>query len=200
MSPVLAFHRKSRTDHAPPLVLVEMFEDQLIPQPSFQIDFARAVLDNCRCLLKRARTIGWPIAFAIDAQRLHQTKWSRTGWIDGFRPSRADMVFETSKYSCYSSSEFADAVTRSGNSFLLAGFSGGRTCLTTLIEAANHNHHGGIVEDACYFHALHGLDAHDSVRALLAVVKSYATTITTSEWLAIVGASRPILESTYDTE
>jgi nicotinamidase-related amidase len=200
MSVVLSFDRFRQRKRVPPLVLVDMFEDQRGRAPSIRSEDVSAVLTNCRLLLDNARSIGWPLGFTVDAHRLHQKHHLGAAWIDGFRPHRSDMVFETEGDSCYSSAEFAEAVTSTGNCFLLAGFSGARTCLTTLIDAPNHGHCGGIVEDACYVPALNGLDALASHRALIAVVSSYATTLTTTEWLNVGDTSRSELEPFHDAE
>lgn len=176
MSVVLPLKKCRRS--APPLVFAGLFEaraDTRTRNPD-----AEQVLANCRRLLEQARATDWPLAFTVDAARLHQGP-EPAGWIDGFRPRPADMLFETRGDSCYADPAFADAMTAAGRSFLLAGLSGNRTCLATLIEAPAYGHHGGLVEDACYVAPLKGLDAPASRRALAAVASSYATTLTTAD-------------------
>lgn len=196
MNRVVSFPRSPTVRPAPPLVMVEMLEDRIESRLAVPAETAAAVVDNCRCLLTRARSIGWPTAFTLNARRLHDANWSGVPWIDGFRPCRNDMIFEIDKSSCYSSPEFADAITQSGNSFLLAGFSGEQTCLSTLVEATNYGHHGGIVVDACHVRLLNGFDAHGSLKALLAVVGNFASTITTADWLETTQAPLGIVEAT----
>jgi len=198
MSVVLAFDHFRRRRFAPPLVFVDMFRTPFGQDPASPGEDTGAVLENCQHLLKCARSIAWPLAFVVNVQRLRATPNSSVDWSDGFRPSRTDMVFETKSESCYSNPEFSEAMTRAGNCFLLAGLSGSRTCLATLVEASAHGHHGGLIEDACHIPPLNGLDAPDSRRAFVAVASSYATTLTTAEWLDISGASRSEMESVYD--
>lgn len=198
MSVVLTFDHFRQKRFAPPLVFVDMFQSPFGEGSAFPGEDAEVVVENCQRLLKCARSIAWPLAFAINVQRLRNAPHSNVDWSDGFRPGRTDMVFETKSDSCYSNPEFSEAMTRAGNCFLLAGFSGSRTCLATLVEASAHGHHGGLIEDACHIPPLNGLDAADSRRAFVAVASSYATTLTTAEWLDISGKSRSKMESVHD--
>ena len=184
----------------PPLVFVDMFEVQFDSAAPLRSEYAPTALTNCRLVLNVARLIGWPLGFAVDAQRLGRGPHSGATWINGFRPYRSDMVFETNGESCYSSMEFAEAISSAGNCFLLAGFFNGRACLTTLVEASAHGHHGGLIEDACYFSPLNGLDAPASRQAHIAVASCYATTLTTTELLDIGNVPQSELEFTDDAK
>jgi len=110
------------------------------------------------------------------------------------------MIFECAAGSCYSSDEFADAMTNAGNCYLLAGFSAERTCLATLVEASRHGHHVGFVEDASYSGCLPGYSAQESRRALLAVARQHATILTTKEWIEVAGTPRCELVPNYDND
>ncbi len=198
MSVVIPFGRFLRRTNVPPLLFVEMFEYQLdgpIPRRSEQVQSA---IESCRVLLEHARSQGWPIGFTISLSRTQRTKGAGLGWIEGFQPRRGDMVFETSADTCYSSTEFAEAMTNMGNSFLLAGFSGERVCLATLIDAPRHGHNAGLVEDATCVRQLNGLGMAESHRALVAVASNHATVLTSREWLHFGGTPRPTVEPCYD--
>lgn len=192
MSVVIPFGRFLRRTNVPPLLFVEMFE--------YQLDGRRAeqpALENCRGLLEHARSQGWPVGFTIALSRAHRTK-TGLGWIEGFQPRRGDMVFETSADTCYSSDEFAEAMTNAGNCFLLAGFSGERVCLATLIDAARNGHNAGLVEDATSVRQMPGLDLSESHRALVAIAGNHGAILTTQEWIRYGGTPRSTLEPCYD--
>jgi len=198
MSVVIPFDRFRRRTNVPPLLFVEMFEYQLDGPAVRCTDQVASALANCRTLLEHARSQGWTVGFTISLSRTQKPKGTGLGWIDGFQPRRRDMVFETGGDSCYSSSEFAEAMTIAGNCFLLAGFSGERVCLATLIDAARNGHNAGLIEDATCVRQMQGLDTADSHRALVAIAGNHGTILTSREWLHFGGAPLSNPEPRYD--
>jgi nicotinamidase-related amidase len=198
MSVVIPFRRFLRRTDVPPLLFVEMFEYQLDEPMPARTEQAVSALANCRSLLEHARSQGWPVGFTISLSRTRKLEGAGLGWIEGFQPRRRDMVFETSGDSCYTSTEFAEAMTSAGNCFLLAGFSGERICLATFIDAARNGHRAGLIEDATCVRQMHGLNATESHRALIAIASNHATILTAREWLHYGGTTRPDLEPCYD--
>jgi nicotinamidase-related amidase len=182
------YHQKWRA--APPLVFVDMLRDQIEPEPGFGRDAIEPVLARCRALLEEARERHWPVAFVRSAARATTMRASASSrWIEGFEPTRADMVFDRAGPSCYSNDEFANAMDAAGRVFVLAGFSGESTCLTTLIDAAQNNHFVGLVQDASATRPLPGLDAAESHRAVLAVSGRYATIVTAEHWIDVAAGT-----------
>lgn len=191
---VIPFRHHDRSKAVPPIVFVEMFEDipeapcRLRPEPIM------STLANCRILLDHARSAGWPLGFVVAAERARRNVHGGLPWIDGFRPQRTDMVFETTENSCYSSEAFADAMTDAGNCYLIAGFSGECIGLATLVEASRHGHDVGLIEDAVHSEPLSGCDAFESHRALVAVASSHAKILSAKGWLEIAGTPHSELE------
>lgn len=183
MGTVITVERFWRRRTAAPIIFVEMFEDQLQYDSSLRQRPAAKVLSNCRKLQAEARACGRPIAFAAAAQRSGRICGGMP-WIEGFAPLKTDTVFRPPGDSCYSSEAFLRAIEAAGRCFLLAGFSGERFCLATLIDTAAFGHHGALIRDASSTWPLPGYTAQSSHRAVAAIASRYATILDTSEWLA----------------
>jgi len=183
MSQIIQFEQYQRLRCAPPLVFVDMLEDQLAGLATHE---AAPMLAKCRVLLDEARKRHWPVAFVRPPQQ-------RPGrWIDGFEPHRSDMIFDRIGQSCYSSEEFAGAMDASGRVFVVAGFSTDSCCLATLIEASQNNHFAGLVEDATATRPLPGYDAAESHRAVMAVASRHGTIVTAEHWIGVTtGTAQP---------
>lgn len=199
MSVVVQFNRYRNRRIAPPLVLVDMHQEQLDYEAGFSTRNVAPVLAKCRQLLERARSQKWPVAFV---RPLPKVQWDYAGlagqavprWIEGFEPLRTDMIFDRTASSCYTSAEFYGAMDQAGGEFVLAGFSADTTCLTTLTDAARVNHCAGLIEDATATRPLSGLSAADSHRAVLALAGRYATVMTARRWIEAANLSPSPLE------
>ena len=198
MSSVIQFERHLKRRLAPPLVFVEMHQDQFAGNPAFDANILKTVLANLRALLDRVRFEGWPVAFVAAFGRVQHRTRSGLAWIEGFKPQRCDMVFEPTEDSCYSSTEFGAAMTSAGSHFVLAGFSFERVCLSTLIESPAHGHRASVIADASITGPLRGCSAVESQRAVAAIASRYATVLTTASWLNRVDGSSYRLEASDD--
>jgi len=196
MSAVIPFQRYQRRCQAPPLVFVEMYREHLDGGAAG----AAAAVANCRFLIERARSEGWPVAFVTPDQRWHDRRRSDRHWIDGFRPQRSDMIFEPKAASCYSSAEFAETMDEFGMRFVLAGFLGESVCLATLIDAAAYGHRAGFIEDATACRPFAGQGAAESHRAVVATANRYAAVVTAARWLRIAGSQQSELELCHDIQ
>jgi hypothetical protein len=195
---VIPFERLGERRPVPPLVFVELHNDQLADRSAFGDTQVARVLRNCRMLRDIARARGWPLGFLNPLPPRHETyRRAQAPWIEGFEPRRDDMVFERTDGSCYSSLEFADAIADLGSEFVLAGFSGDGACLATLIDAARHGHRASFIEDASATRPLDGFNAVESHRALVAIASRYATIVSTDYWIKVAGTihSAPELQN-----
>jgi nicotinamidase-related amidase len=197
VSCVIPFRRQRRQRSVPPLVFVDLHNDQLAETDEFRAAHFVQALDNCRLLLAHARREQWPIAFVAPLQSTGMRGSRRALWIPGFEPSRSDMVFHRSDASCYSSREFADAMSDAGSTFMLAGFSTEDACLATMIDAARMGQYVGLVTDASITRPLPGYSADDSHRFVVALAGRYAGLITARQWIEIAGTVRPDPEPEY---
>lgn len=190
MSEVIEFEQYHRIKPAPPLVFVDMVADQLESEDGFGAREMGPMLAKCRLLLKEARLRRWPVAFVRPPSPSLATFRGRpVRWIEGFEPRRSDMIFERSGSSCYSSEQFASAMDGAGRVFIVVGFSGESTCLSTLMDAARHDHFVGLVRNASATRPLPGHDAAESHRALVAVASRYATIVTAEHWIEVAGGT-----------
>lgn len=190
MSEVIEFEQYHRAKAAPPLIFVDMIEDQIEEEEGFGTREIAPVLAKLRLLLEQARDRHWPVAFVRPQASSPAAFGRRPGrWIEGFEPRRSDMIFERSANSCYSSEQFASAMDGAGRVFVIAGFSVECACLATLMDAAQHDHFAGLVRDASATHPLPGCDAGESHRAVLAVAGRYATILTAEHWIDVAAGT-----------
>ncbi len=175
---IIPFRTSYKQNTFPPIVFAEMFRENL-ESYSAATPRAHTVLNNCRMLLQEARKRGFPVAFANS--KSYCANEDTRSWIDGFRPQRHDMVFEPSAASCYSSPEFAEAMTDIGGRFVLAGFLGESVCLATVIDAATFGHRAGLIEDAISSRSIFG-DPVDSHRVVVGTASRYAAILMTADW------------------
>ncbi|MBU6299258.1 MAG: isochorismatase family protein [Alphaproteobacteria bacterium] len=187
MNVVLDFRRYRERQFAPPLIFVDLQEEQPASAEMPRSEQATATISQCRRLLSHARAEGWPVAFTRLFRKGRAGANSRSPrWISGFEPRRTDMLFDREALSCYASTEFADAMDAAGGAFALAGFSDD-ACLSTLIDAARHGHHVGLVSDALASQPLPGFDPVESHRAITALASRYATVVTSERWIEASG-------------
>ena len=169
----------------PTLVLMDMQQ--------LQLTTSRA-LDNCRAALRRARAAGLPVAFSrlLPVMYADEAMGPATRWIDGFVPTRADMIFDRDKPSCYASAEFADVVNLGSRRFALAGFSGESSCLATAIDAFHRGHKFTFLFDASASRPFGRLDAEDAHLAAVELIAQYGAVQTTADWIAECARAAPL--------
>jgi nicotinamidase-related amidase len=134
----------------PTLVLVDLQQEYIAAPRALALPHAPQALANCRLALTHARTKGFPVAFVrwLGRSTLFNRATPFSGWIEGFEPTGADMVFERDRPSCYSSLSFGEVMSDSGSSFVLAGFAGESACLATAIDAFHRGHRITYLDDA----------------------------------------------------
>ena len=143
-------------------------------------------LDNCRRVLDHARRIGLPVAFVrtVSESPFFNRATPFVRWIEGFEPSRSEMVFERASPSCYSSEPFTALVNQSHGGIVLVGFAGESACLSTLIDAFHRNHKVTYLCDASASHALDDMSADDIHRAVSRISGLYGEVYETADWIA----------------
>src|SRR5260370_3807657 len=144
---------------------------------------ADPALANCRAALNYVRSKGFPVAFLRQFSRsaYFNRATSFSGWIEGFEPTGADMVFDRENPSCYSSAPFAQFMDGCGGHFALAGFAGETACLSTAIDAFHRTHRFSYFADPSASHQLGELPAPDRPKPAARLVGGYgAITPTTT--------------------
>jgi nicotinamidase-related amidase len=147
---------------------------------------ANTALANCRAALDHARSRGFPVAFLRQVSRSAYFNPATvfSGWIKGFEPTGADMVFERENPSCYSNTLFAQFMESCGGHFALAGFAGETACLSTAIDAFHRKHRFSYLQDASASHGLGELSAGDVQNAVTHIIGVYGEIVNTCSWVS----------------
>src|SRR5438552_6016444 len=184
MNQVINLRAYTRPSNVPTLVLVDLQHEQvatLSPTTALAEVFA-----NCCAVLQRARTSRLPVAFArlIPRSQFAGLAPPSVRWIDGFTPTRTDMIFDRDKPSCYSSPEFSDVIGQGNRHFVLAGLTGEAACLSTGIDAFHHGPKVTFLSDASASRAAGSFNAAETHRAVTELITLYASVVATAEWVA----------------
>jgi len=185
MNEVIYLRALQDSSVAPCLVLVDMQQEYIAGSRLMALPHAAAALENCGAVLSHARSKGFPVAFIRQFSRsaYFNPVTAFSGWISGFEPTGADMVFERENPSCYSSAQFAQFMEGCGGHFALAGFAGETACLSTAIDAFHRRHRFSYLADASASHGLRDLSAADVQKAVTGIVGVYGEIVTTRDWM-----------------
>jgi nicotinamidase-related amidase len=180
---------KARTDPsiAPCFVLVDLQRGYIAGPRFLAMPAAESVLANCRAALRHARAMGFPVAYVRQTSQspFFNPVTDFFNWIVGFEPTAADMVFDRDKPSCYSSKQFSELMASCRGHFVLAGFAGETTCLSTAIDAYHRDHHFTYLADASASHELEDLSADTVQKAVTQIIGVYGDIVDTSSWIAM---------------
>jgi len=185
MNQVIYLRALSDSSVAPCLVLIDMQQEYVTGSRLMALPNADTALVNCRAALDHARSRGFPVAFLRQVSRsaYFNPATAFSGWIKGFEPTGADMVFERENPSCYSSKLFAQFMDGCGGHFALAGFAGETACLSTAIDAFHRGHRFSYLADASARHGLGELSAAEVQNAVTGIVGVYGDIVSTCAWI-----------------
>jgi nicotinamidase-related amidase len=183
----------------PTLVLVDLQQEYVAAPRALAIPDAQPALANCRAALAHARIMGFPVAFVrwITHSPFFNSATRFSHWIDGFEPTRTELVFERSQLSCYASAHFADVV---GADMVLAGFAGEAACLATAVDAFHRGHRLRFLKDASASHGLNGIAPTEVHRVVAAVIGVFAEVDETSEWISATSSKITGREASHDRD
>jgi nicotinamidase-related amidase len=189
---IVNFRAYANPRTVPTLLLVDLQQEYIAAPRALALEEAPAALENCRKALAHARASGFPVAFMrwIDNAPFFNPNSRFARWIEGFEPHGADMIFERSRPSCYSSREFAEMMGRSGQPFVMAGFAGETSCLATAVEAFHRGHSFTFLQDASASHALEHAPAAVAHRTVTDIVRLYGEVVETADWIGATQLSR----------
>ena len=192
--PFLPRHRGR--DSSPLICFVDLQVEYVASNRRLALTDREPWMSNCRLLMAYARQRRLSIAHFRQLRRETEfniaTEFS--GWIDEFRPSPFEMVFERPMPSCYVAEKF-DALLRALDDpeFLLVGLTGGGACLSTAAEAFHRGDRCVFVEDASASPRTGGLTEEQSHDVITDLLRSYCQVITTSQALAwMEGVNRSV--------
>jgi nicotinamidase-related amidase len=186
MSAVVYLKALSDPSITPCFVLVDLQKEYVAGQRLMAMPDAGTALTKCGAALHHARSMGFPVAHVRQICRslFFNPATEFSGWIDGFEPTGADMVFDRNQPSCYSNSRFADLMGSCGGHFIIAGFAGETACLSTAIDAYHRNHRFAYLADASASHPLGRFSAaavHDTITE---IVGAYGQVLATNAWIS----------------
>lgn len=175
----------------PTVVMIDMQQEYVSRHRALGFSDASVALANCQRLLSHARIRGLPIAFMrrITSSPYFNQSTRYSNWIEGFQPINTDMIFERTRPSCYSSSDFAEVIDTSGGHFVMAGFAGETACLSTAIEGFHRSHSPMFLADASASHRLDDRSEQDAHQTVTRIIQLYSSVMTTHEWISVVDAS-----------
>jgi len=186
MNSVVYLKALSDPSVAPCFVLVDMQKEYVANDRLMAMPEASSCLPKCRAALHHARSMGFPIAYLRQVSRssFFNPATVFAGWIDGFEPTGADMVFDRDKPSCYSNQRFTELMNSCGGHFVLAGFAGETACLSTAIDAYHRNHRFTYLADASASHRLRSFSADTIQKAVNEIVGVYGQVLDTDTWIS----------------
>ena len=152
----------------------------------------RNALANCERVLALARATHIAVAFVrcLPPTLSISEPRSYPAWLKGFEPKRDDMIFDVTRASCYSNSEFAQAMEYSKGNFTIAGLFGEVTCLATAIDAHHRRHSFTYLSDASACRNNGAIPArlfHDAVSQVMSV---YGRVMGSDQWGISLASSR----------
>jgi nicotinamidase-related amidase len=170
----------------PTLVLVDLQQEYVVGSGIFADPSVAQAIANCRAALSHARALGLPIAFVRWSAGAMQSSRRARGsyWIEGFEPTRSDMVFERSRPSCFASSTFVEVMTNARGNLVLAGFTAEGACLATAVEAFSRGHRVTFLCDASASRAFDDIAASEVHRTVSKIIGSFGETLDTKAWIA----------------
>ena len=181
MSAVIDISEFREQRSASTLVLVDMHSEGTHRSEAYSAE----AIANCRAALHHARSRGFKVAFT-RRMNLPKTLWATPhypSWIEGFEPTRSDMVFDRQMPSCYANEEFAEMVDRIGGVYVIAGLFGEGACLSTAIDAFHRDHRITFLADASASRACWDVPADTMHRAVSGIISHYAYVGGTKPWI-----------------
>lgn len=184
---ILPFLPRRRGGHSSPLVcFVDLQMEYVADNRRLALDEREPWMSNCRALMASARQCKLPIAHFRQLRR--ETEFNVAtefcGWIEEFRPSPFEMVFERPLPSCYAAERFDELLRSLDNpEFLLAGLTSAGACLSTAVEAFHRGDQCVFIEDASASQSVAEQTEIESHRVITDLMRSYCQVMTTSQAL-----------------
>lgn len=187
MSSVVYLRALSDPSVAPCVVFVDLQKEYVANARLMAMPEIDGPLANIRAVLEHARAMGFPVAYVRQVSRssFFNPATEFSGWISGFEPTGADMIFDRDQPSCYSSKRFAELMDSCGGHFVLAGFAGETACLSTAIDAYHRNHRFIYLSDASASHRLGRFLPTTMHEAVSEIVGVYGQTSETDAWISM---------------
>jgi hypothetical protein len=155
-------------------------------------DVLRDVLDNCEILLESARVAATSLAFVrcVAPPLSVSEPRSYPAWLKGFEPKRDDMIFDVTQASCYSNTEFAQAMEDVGGGFAIAGLFGETVCLSTGVDAYHRRHKFTYLSDASVCRNVGSIPDEMFHASVTQVIGRYGEVMSSSKWCELLLEAR----------
>lgn len=193
---VIRFPRPGEDVDTPVVVFVDLQREYVTDGRAHALARREPWWTNCLRLLEFARKEGLPVAHFRQLRRepFFNRATPFADWIDEFRPSPHEMVFERSQPSCYSNDSFSTLLdSLASPHFLLAGLTGECSCLATIFDAHRRGHRTALVADASDSRAM-GDYAETVVHGVVSEIAAlFGDVVSTSQIVTRLAGKKPSL-------
>ena len=171
---------------SPVVVAIDIQQEYTTAGRPFYLAGIEPSLENCRRILRHARTKGWPVIHVrhLQAGAVFNPDEPHSRFVSGFEPEAGEPVVTKSRLSSYSNEEFGRLIDGCGGSELLViGYGSPMCCLATIVAGAVFGHKFSFVHDASWARAISGSteqDVHESATRILSI---HAKLVSTAEVL-----------------
>jgi nicotinamidase-related amidase len=173
------------------LILIDIQQEYTTPGRPFYLHGIEPSLANCAAMLKHARDANWTIAHVIHYRKNPSNDFFNanspfSNFVEGFEPHDDEMIFTKHLYSCYSSNEFTEFMTKhTHDNIYIIGYNSIMCCLSTVIDGYHRGHTFTLIEDATLAKSTDEFDELDMHRHSISLIKAagYAEVITSKSLL-----------------
>ncbi len=171
---------------APFIAFVDLQVEHIAKERAYSIQNLDPWISNCKRLLDGVRRLRLPLAHfrQLRSSAFFNKNSDFSQWIEDFRPTANEAIYERQLPSCYSNSSFSDYMNQiSQPVMILAGLTADQSCLSTAVEAYHRGHRIIYVSDASSNPVVGSLSEEKSHNIVSHIISLYAKIVTTEEIL-----------------
>lgn len=171
----------------PVLVIVDAQKEYVTENRPFYLASIQPSLDNIKRLLAHAREKGWKVVHMRHQQNSDYFSWGSpwSEFIDGLEPEAGERSLEKSNFSCFSNREFQALADKwRHEDIIVAGYSAGMCCLSTMIDAHHRGHEFIFAADATRARGSERFDEGDMTDHIVDLMAAFGRVATTDEIIA----------------
>lgn len=189
-SSIIAFPRNDWHLHNSIFLFVDLQQEYISTGRAFALKDTKNCLTNCQRILKMARSFGVTIVHfrKLMAGTFFNRDTEFSNWIEEFRPSPNEMVFEREQASIYSSPAFTSFVNQIDfPELIVVGLTGEMSCLSTVIESAHRKHKLTFVSDASASRSIENYSEKQTHEIITKIISQYVDVSQTEETISNIG-------------
>lgn len=166
----------------PVVIAIDIQREYTTPGRPYCMAGIQPSLDNCRRIIRQARSAGWPVIHVRHLQdgSVFNPQDLHSQFVEGCEPAQGEAVVTKSKLSSYSNDEFRRILDGHDSAeFLVIGYGSNMCCLATIVSGAVFGHRFSFIHDASWARAVGGSteqEAHASASRILGIHARLRTT------------------------